>query len=186
MRNYICALAGLTFLLVLHICAPVGLLAKVFYAKEEALRAAFPEADVIDKQTFFLTDDQKKQVETLARTRLDSKLVTLYIGRRRQKPLGYAIIDVHTVRTLPEAVMVVLSPEGRVASTLILAFYEPLEYLPSERWLKQFDQARLTPDLRVGGRIAGITGATLTARAMTDAVRKVLALYQVLIAKGGG
>ena len=186
MRNYICALAGLTFLLVLHICAPVGLLAKVFYAKEEALRAAFPEADVIDKQTFFLTDDQKKQVETLARTRLDSKLVTLYTGRRRQKPLGYAIIDVHTVRTLPEAVMVVLSPEGRVASTLILAFYEPLEYLPSERWLKQFDQARLTPDLRVGGRIAGITGATLTARAMTDAVRKVLALYQVLIAKGGG
>ena len=180
------ALAGLTFLLVLHLGAPAGLVAKVFYAKEEALRAAFPEADVIDKQTFFLTDDQQKQVETLARTRLDSKLVTLYIGRRGQKPLGYAMINVHNVRTLPEAVMVVLSPEGRVTSTLILAFYEPLEYLPNERWLKQFDQARLTPDLRVGGRIAGITGATLTARAMTDAVRKVLALYQVLIAKGGG
>ena len=70
------ALAGLTFLLVLHLCAPVGLLAKVFYAKEEALRAAFPEADVIDRQTFFLTDDQQKQVEAIARTRLDSKLVT--------------------------------------------------------------------------------------------------------------
>jgi hypothetical protein len=186
MRSDMRALAGLTVLLVLHLCAPVGLLAKVFYAKEEALRAAFPEADVIDKQTFFLTDDQKKQVETLARTRLDSKLVTLYIGRQGQKPLGYAMIDVHTVRTLPEAVMVVLSPEGRVASTLILAFYEPLEYLPNERWLKQFDQARLTPDLRVGGGIAGITGATLTARAMTESVRKVLALYRVLIAKGGG
>jgi hypothetical protein len=178
-------LTGLTFLLVLHLCAPVGLLAKVFYAKEEALRTAFPEADVIGKETFFLTGDQKKQVEALAHTRLDSKLVTVYIGKRGQKPLGYAIIDVHTVRTLPEAVMVVLSPEGRVASTLILAFYEPLEYLPNERWLKQFDQAKLTPDLRVGGRIAGITGATLTARAMSESVRKVLALHQVLIAKGG-
>ena len=81
--------------------------------------------------------------------------------------------------------MVVLSPEGRVASTLILAFYEPLEYLPKEPWLKQFDQARLTPDLRVGGKIAGITGATLTTRAMTESVRKVLALYRVLIEKGG-
>lgn len=177
-------LVGLTFLLVLHLCAPVGLLAKVFYAKEEAIRAAFPEADAIEKQTFFLTDDQKKQVETLARTPLDSKLVTLYIGKRGQKLLGYATIDVHTVRTLPEAILVVLSPEGRVASTLILAFYEPLDYLPNERWLKQFDQARLTPDLRVGGKIAGITGATLTTRAMTESVRKVLALYQVLIAKG--
>ncbi|PTL36243.1 FMN-binding protein [Candidatus Methylomirabilis limnetica] len=178
-------LAGLTLLLVLHLCAPVGLLAKVFYAKDEAVKAAFPEADIIEKQTFFLTNDQKKQIETLARTPLDSKLVTMYIGKRGQKLLGYAMIDVHTVRTLPEAAMVVLSPEGRVASTLILAFYEPLEYLPNERWLKQFDQARLTPDLRVGGKIAGITGATLTARAMSESVRKVLALYQVLIEKGG-
>ena len=177
--------ANLFILLVLHMTAPAGLVAKVFYAKEEALRAAFPEADVIDKRTFFLTDDQKKQVETLARTRLDSKLVTLHVGKRGHKPLGYAMIDVHTVRTLPEAVMVVLSPEGLVASTLILAFYEPLEYLPNERWLKQFDQTRLTPDLRVGGGIAGITGATLTVRGVTDAVRKALAVYQVLIAKGG-
>lgn len=177
--------AALTLLLVLHMSVPTGLLAKVFYAKEEAIRAAFPEADAIDKQTFFLTDDQKRQVETLARARLDSKLVTLYMGKRGQKLLGYAMIDVHTVRTLPEAVMVVLSPEGRVNSTLILAFYEPLEYLPNERWLKQFDQRSLTPDLRVGGGIAGITGATLTTRGVTDAVRRALALYQVLIAKGG-
>lgn len=173
-------------LIALVLASPDNLTAKVFYAKDEAIKAAFPDADVIENKTFFLTDDQKKQVETLARTPLDSKLVTLYIGKQGQKLLGYAMIDIHTVRTLPEAVMVVLSPEGRVASTLILAFYEPLDYLPNERWLKQFDNAGLTPDLRVGGRIAGITGATLTARAMTASVRKVLAFYQVLIAKGRG
>lgn len=172
-------------LIVLVFASPDNLLAKVFYAKDEAIKAAFPEADVIDNKTFFLTEDQKGQVETLARTRLDSKLVTMYMGRRGEKLLGYAVIDMHTVRTLPEAVMVVLSPDGRVTSTLILAFYEPLDYLPPERWLKQFDHAKLTPDLRVGGRIAGITGATLTARAMTESVRKVLALYRVLIEKGG-
>lgn len=171
-------------LIALVFAAPDHLLAKVFYAKDEAIKAAFPEADVIENKTFFLTEAQQKQVESLARTRLDSKLVTMYVGKRGGKLLGYAVIDMHTVRTLPEAVMVVLSPDGRVASTIILAFYEPLDYLPPERWLKQFDQARLTPDLRVGGRIAGITGATLTARAMTESVRKVLALYQVLIAKG--
>lgn len=171
-------------LIALVLASPGDLPAKVFYAKDEAIKAAFPEADIVENKTFFLTEDQQKQVETLARTRLDSKLVTMYLGRRGEKLLGYAMIDAHTVRTLPEAVMVVLTPDGRVASTLILAFYEPLDYLPPERWLKQFDQARLTPDLRVGGRIAGITGATLTARAMAESVRKVLALYQVLIAKG--
>jgi len=171
-------------IIVLVFASPASLTAKVFYAKDEAIKAAFPEADVVENKTFFLTEDQQKQVETLARTRLDSKLVTLYIGKQGQKLLGYAMIDAHTVRTLPEAVMVVISPDGRVTSMLILAFYEPLDYLPPERWLKQFDQARLTPDLRVGGRIAGITGATLTARAMTESVRKMLAFYQVLIAQG--
>jgi hypothetical protein len=178
-------LASLITLLVLHVSAPAVLLAKVFYAKEEALQAAFPEAEVIDKHTFFLTEDQKRRVEALAGARLESKLATIYVGRRGRALLGYAVIDVHTVRTLPEAVMVVLSPEGRVASTLVLAFYEPLEYLPNERWFKQFEARSLTPDLRVGGAIAGITGATLTVRGVTEAVRRSLALYQVLIAKGG-
>lgn len=171
---------------VLVLGSPDDLLAKVFYAKDEAIKVAFPEADVVENKTFFLTEAQKAQVETLARTRLDSKLVTMYVGRRGEKLLGYAVIDAQTVRTLPEVVMVVLTPDGRVASTVVLAFYEPLEYLPDERWLKQFDHAGLTSDLRVGGKIAGITGATLTARAMTESVRKALALYQVLIAKGGG
>lgn len=175
----------LVSLIGLHLSRPARASAKVFHAKEEALRTAFPDADVIDKQTYFLTDNQKKQVEALGRTTLDSKLVTVYSGKRGRKLLGYAIIDVHTVRTLPEAVMVVLSPEGQVASTLVLAFYEPLEYLPPDRWLKQFDRRTLTPDLRIGGAIDGITGATLTARGVTEAVRKALALYQVLIAKGG-
>ena len=172
-------------LALLHLVSAGSPLAKVYYAKDEALRAAFPQADAIDKQTFVLTDDQKKQVEALARTRLDSKLVTIYSGKRGQGLVGYAMIDAHTVRTLPEAIMVVLSPEGRVTSTLVLAFYEPLEYLPPERWLRQFDGQTLAPDLRVGGRIDGIAGATLTARGVTEAVRKMLALYQVLIAKGG-
>jgi hypothetical protein len=175
----------LASLIGLQLARPARTAAKVFYAKEEALRAAFPGSDAIDQQTFVLTDEQKRQVETLGRSRVESKLVTVYSGRRDRKLLGYAIIDVHTVRTLPEAVMVVLSPEGQVTLTVVLAFYEPLEYLPTARWLKQFDRHTLAPDLRVGRAIDGITGATLTARGVTEAVRRVLALYQVLIAQGG-
>jgi len=156
--------------------------ARVFYAKEEAIQVAFPDADTIDKKTFFLTDQQVKEVEAIARVRLDSKLVTFYIGKKKQQLMGYAVIDVHIVRTLPEAFMVVLSPEGRVVSTLVLAFHEPLEYLPPDRWLKQFEGKTPATNPRLGRDIAGITGATLTARAITNGVRKILALYQVLIA----
>lgn len=174
-------MALVAFLLLGH-GLPGSVAAKVFYAKDEALRVAFPDADAVEPQAFFLTDEQVRRVEALAGARLDSKLVTVYIGRRAQKILGYALIDVHTVRTLPEATMVVLSPDGKVASTLVLAFYEPQEYLPAGRWLKQFEQKTLSRDLAVGREIAGITGATLTAHALTESVRKALAIYRVLLA----
>ena len=155
--------------------------AKVFYTKSEALHLAFPEADRVENKIFFLREEQVRRVEELAKTPMDSKLVTFYVGRRGTEVLGYAFIDTHIVRTLPEAFLTVLSPGGVVQKLHVLAFYEPQEYLPPERWLKQFDQTTLGLDLRLGRNIHGIAGSTLTARAITSGVRKVLALYQVLI-----
>jgi hypothetical protein len=155
--------------------------AKVFYTKSEALHLAFPEADRVENKIFFLREEQVKRVEELAKTPLESKLVTFYIGRKGEEVLGYAYIDTHIVRTLPEAFLAVLSPDGVVQKLHVLAFYEPLEYLPPERWLRQFDQKSIDADLRLGWNIHGIAGSTLSARAITGGVRKVLALYQVLI-----
>jgi len=156
--------------------------AKVFYSKDEALHAAFPDAESIEKETLFLTDEQSRQVEGLAKVRLESKMITVHTGRRDQKVVGYAMIDIHIVRTQPEAVMVVLSPDGTVESTLILAFHEPLDYLPSARWLRQFVNKTLTPDLTLNRGIAAISGATLSANGVTDSARRALAVYQVMIA----
>lgn len=155
--------------------------AKVFYAKDEALKIAFPDADQVEMRTFILRDTEVQKAEQLARTRIESKLFTFYIGKRGGRVIGYAAIDAHTVRTLPETFMVVLSPEGSVKTTLILAFHEPPEYLASERWLKQFQDKKLSPELGVGRDIAGIAGSTLTSQAMTQGVRKILALFEILV-----
>jgi hypothetical protein len=78
----------------------------------------------------------------------------------------------------------VLSPSGAVRRVEILAFYEPPEYTPPERWTKQFDGRQLDDDLKLGAGVQGITGATLSATAMTAGVRRVLALYEVLADAG--
>ncbi|MGH7963768.1 MAG: FMN-binding protein [Candidatus Binatia bacterium] len=155
--------------------------AKAFYSKPEALALAFPDADTVENHTFFLTDEQVKQIEALAQTTVDSKLVTIYTGRKGEQVLGYALIDTHIVRTLPETFLIVLAPDGTVRKLHVLAFYEPQEYLPSARWLRQFEQKTLNLDLRLQRDIHGIAGATLSARAVTSGVRKALALFQVLI-----
>ncbi len=88
--------------------------AKVFLSRSEALALAFPDADRIEDESILLGDEQAGQIERLAKSRLESRLVRIHRGYRQNELLGYAIIDVHNVRTLPEAFLVVLSPEGAV------------------------------------------------------------------------
>jgi Na+-translocating ferredoxin:NAD+ oxidoreductase RnfG subunit len=163
---------------------PAAAAGKVFHSQSEALALAFPDAERVESRTFVLDDEQTARIEALSRSAVDSRLVKIYTGMRDGAVLGYAVIDVHTVRTHPEAFMVVLTPDGAVRTLRVLAFHEPLDYLPNGRWYQQFDRKTANEPLRVGGDVHGIVGATLSARATTRGVRRALAFYQVLIQDG--
>jgi len=158
--------------------------AKVFYSRNEALKLAFPDADEVDSETFVLDERQTEQIQRLARCPLESKLVKIYKAMRDGHVVGYALIDIHNVRTLPEAFMVVLTPDGEVSSLRVLAFHEPLEYKPTRRWYRQFANKSMDSPLRVGRDVHGVVGATLSARATARGVRRALAFYEVLIQSG--
>jgi Na+-translocating ferredoxin:NAD+ oxidoreductase RnfG subunit len=155
--------------------------AKVFYSRNEALELAFPDADEVASETFVLDEQQADRIQSLAKCPLESKLVKIYKAVRAGSVIGYALIDIHNVRTLPEAFMVVLTPSGEVSSLRVLAFHEPLEYKPTSRWYDQFDHKSKDAPLRVGSDVHGVVGATLSARATTRGVRRALAFYEVLI-----
>jgi Na+-translocating ferredoxin:NAD+ oxidoreductase RnfG subunit len=167
---------------VLLFAVPISALATVYHSRSEALDLAFPDADRVDTRTFVLTDEQVERIETASRGKLDSRLIKLYTAIKGDEVVGYAFIDTHNVRTMPEAFMVVLTPAGDVRSLRILAFYEPLEYLPSKRWYDQFQKKSSSASLRLGGDIHGVAGATLSARATTRGVRRALACYEILVA----
>ncbi len=177
--------SGLLLCAALLLAAPARpAAAVVFYSRSEALALAFPGAERVDGRTYLLRDDQVARIEELSRSRLESKLVKIYTGLRGEEVLGYAVIDVHNVRTLPEAFMVVLTPQGTVRSLRVLAFHEPREYLPTDRWYEQFEEKSLQAPLRLGGDVHGVVGATLSAQATTRGVRRALALYEVLVRNG--
>lgn len=167
-------------LLAVVLASPAG--AKVFHSRQEALEIAFPEADRIEKETLILSQEQADAVAAAARAPVESKLVTIFTAWKGGSVLGYAHIDVHTVRTHPSALMVVWTPEGRVRSVRILAFHEPLDYLPADKWYEQFSGKSGEDPLRVGGDVHGVVNATLSTRVAADSVRRALAYHAVLIA----
>jgi Na+-translocating ferredoxin:NAD+ oxidoreductase RnfG subunit len=155
--------------------------AKVFFTQKQALALAFPDADRIEQATWVLTPEQVDAIQKQARSRLDSRLVSLHTAWRGGQVIGYAHIDVHTVRTKSEGFMIVLDPDGHVRSVRVLAFYEPLDYLPSERWYDAFIGKGRDDGLRIGRDVDAVSGATLSAQAATEGVRRMLAYYTVLL-----
>jgi hypothetical protein len=150
--------------------------------QDEALRLAFPEPAVVERQTAFLDDADLERVRELAGedVRIDGRVISYYVGRAGGELLGVAYFDAHRVRTLPEVLMFVVTPESRIARIEVLRFAEPPEYRPPDNWLGQFEGLGLTERLSLRGSIHNITGATLTAGAVTAASRRILALHSVI------
>jgi Na+-translocating ferredoxin:NAD+ oxidoreductase RnfG subunit len=155
--------------------------AKVFASQNQALADAFPNASRIERRTILIRKRDAEKITAITHAEVESKLVVIHTAFKEAELLGYAHIDVHNVRTKPEAFMVVLKPDGSVRSVRILAFHEPLDYLPTERWYRQFAGKSRKDALRVGGDVHGVVGATLSARAAADGVRRMLAYWEVLL-----
>ena len=152
---------------------------KVYLTVDEALELAFPGAKVA-KDTVYLTDEQRARATKLAGEDVELKLARPYVATKDGKVIGTAYVDVHRVRALKETMLVVVDPEGKVARVELLAFGEPLEYVPKPEWYGQFKGRKLDDELELKRAIRGIAGATLSARATTDCVRRVLAVHAAL------
>ena len=148
-------------------------------SREEALAAVFPGATIAADRVF-LTDAQVERVAALSQTDVVSQIYARYVARRGGVVVGRAYVDTHVVRTKRESLLVSIEPDGRVRRIDVTAFLEPPEYVPSEPWRRQYYDQPLSDDIAVQRRIRPIAGATLTTGAVNGAVRRVLALDQVL------
>lgn len=152
--------------------------ATVLLSVEEALALVFPGATT-RRETLFLTDEQLRAARAVAGVEISSPLVTRFVATDAGGALvGFAYLDTHRVRTLPETLMIAVGADGRVARVEVVVFREPVEYMPREGWYRQFDGGALDDELALKRGIRPVTGATLTARATTEAVRRVLAIHR--------
>lgn len=153
---------------------------EVLMTEKAAIERAFPESTA-ERLTLYLTKEQTTAVEQAAHSRLPSAIVTAFIARRDGAVTGRAVLDTHTVRTMPESVLTVVEPDGRLRMALVLQFSEPPDYLPREGWLRTLDGKVLDDELWPGRGVRRVTGATLTVQALTEAVRRSLAIDALVL-----
>lgn len=151
--------------------------------RTEALAAVYPGATVT-RDRVILTREQMGAVAALARVGMQGRIFPRYIARDEDGAVvGRAYIDTHTPKTERQSLLISLDTEGRIKRVDVTVFFEPAQYMAPQDWLRQFDGEVLHDGLAIRRGIRRIAGSSFTGRAISDAVRRVLALDQVLQAE---
>lgn len=157
----------------------LSLHAKLIISPFDAMKLHFGDDSKIEKKSLLLTSDDAKAVTKLAKVKLDTKIYKTFRAFKDDKLLGYGILVLHKVRSKDTAVLSIISPDGTLKTIEIVAFNEPMEYIPSKNWIEVLENKMLSDSLALGKDIPSITAATMSARAATNAARIALSIYAV-------
>lgn len=155
------------------------LLAKVLIRPDEAMHAHFGKTSQVSKQNILLVDKDIKLAQALAQRKIQDRIFRIYIAKKDNKTIGYGVIHTSQVRTKDETAIYLIDKDGKLKAIEIIAFYEPPEYLPPKRWLKQFDNTTTASKLKLKQDIHAISGATLSARAITNSAKIALSILEI-------
>lgn len=168
------------FLLSFLLVAPIW--ATQLLSPLEVMQSSFNGA-LISKENILLSSEQAGRIEAFAKKKLSSKIVRLFYAKNENKIVGLGVVLSQKVRSQNGVILYVFDATQHLKSIEVVAFNEPLEYLPSKAWQEQFHNKTKEDTLMVGRDIPTITGATLSARSITDGSRIAFGIAQELLSK---
>lgn len=150
---------------------------------EEAVQSSFEGVSSIDAKSLVLSKAAYKKVQVQAKAPVRTKVYRYYEIKSGGRTIGYGILISRKVRTKMATVLYAFTPSGTLRFTEIMAFGEPPEFLPNQTWMGQFKSKNVSAPLTMGKDIPTISGATLSARNITDGARIARALLLSVIKK---
>jgi Na+-translocating ferredoxin:NAD+ oxidoreductase RnfG subunit len=169
----------ISILLIIFFTLPLN--AKMLISPVDVMKQSFGVNSKISKKNILLKNNQAKKIQQDARAKIKSKIFKVFKAEKSGKTLGYGIIVNRKVRSKNAAVLYVISKDSVLKSIEIIAFNEPMEYIPSKTWIKQFENISTDKRLRTGNEIPTITGATLSAKSIVDGSRVAFAFYEEML-----
>lgn len=159
----------------------LSLSAQVLISPLDAMKNSYGESSTIEKKNILLSKAQASRIQKSSMTKLNSKIFRVFKATKDSKLLGYGILVNKKVRSKNVVVLYFISKDSILKSIEVIAFNEPLEYLPSDKWNSQFENIPTEKMLRVSKEIPTITGATLSARSITDGSRVAFAFFNEVL-----
>lgn len=157
---------------------------QVYLTPEQALKEAFPDADTVRATVHVITPDLRGRVERRLGWRLQESEVRVHLGYKVEELLGYAVITEQTGLYRPITFLVKVTPDGRVDDVWIMVYRESRGgEIKRKRFLSQYEGKGAKDPIRLNRDIIGITGATLSVRAVSAGVKRAVTLIDEIYPK---
>jgi Na+-translocating ferredoxin:NAD+ oxidoreductase RnfG subunit len=156
--------------------------ATTYHTVESAQKACFPEGAEFAPADVKLTREQMKVIEKASgvRVRLETQRVWKVV--RDGKSAGWFIVDEVLGKHEFITWALALKPDGSVQSIEVMDYRETYGYeIRNADWRKQFLGRKNGAALRLDDDIKNISGATLSCRHITDGVKRLLALHDLVL-----
>jgi Na+-translocating ferredoxin:NAD+ oxidoreductase RnfG subunit len=112
------------------------------------------------------------------------KRIDFHFASRDGKKIGVAIIDVEPGKWGPVEFIIALNLEGVVKVVKVMSYQEKRgRPIARASYMRQYRGKTSKSSLKVGKDINGISGATISSRSATFAVKKAIVLYEELYLK---
>ncbi|HUH42336.1 MAG TPA: hypothetical protein VLZ29_04410 [Sulfurimonas sp.] len=146
--------------------------AKLLILPAEAMQKNYGSDAKISEENLLLTNAQAQKIQQESKIKLASNIVKVFKATKNSTTLGYGILINGKVRSKNAVVLYIISGDSALKSIEIIAFNEPLEYLPSKKWVLQLSDT---------GDVPNITGATMSAKNLIDGSKTALAIYNEVL-----
>ena len=153
-----------------------------YLALDEAQKLCFADATEFLPSEMTLTRDQMRAIEKDSGIRVRSNTQKIWQAKRGEELLGWFIEDEvlgkHELITWALA----LNADGSVRQVEILDYRETYGYqIRDARWREQFYGKKYGAAFKLNDDIKNISGATLSCRHITDGVKRLLSLYELVL-----
>lgn len=153
---------------------------KVYFTEAEALAKVFAGADRQWSETWRPEPAQREAVQARLGWQLPEDEFVFHRASRGGSDLGWALVLEEKGRFKPITFLVHLAPDRTVSAVIVMVYRESRgDAVRRARFLNQFDGRTVAEPLRLNRDVVGISGATLSSRALAAGVRKALVLTDV-------
>ena len=160
--------------------APVG--ATQYLKVEDAQKLAFPQADAFAPFDHAPTPEQRAAIDQAAHARATAGDPVIWRVSAGGQLAGWFIVDNVIGKVERITYALALGSDGAVRSIEILEYRETHGYeVRNAAWRRQFDGKTAGTSLELGSDIKNISGATLSCRHLTDGVRRLLAMHELVL-----